>query len=129
MRGDEDQDPVASEEVWEKARNIVPIDLLGRVQSFKNDLHKAVKGPSTREEGIDLTQSYEKSPYTNRTLIKQSDNTKRHQNYDYATIADRLRTVSWTTYSRHPTGLRDPILPFYRKSYVIKMTHVWKFCK
>ena len=25
---------------------------------------------------------------------KQRDNTKRHQNFDYTTIADRLRTVN-----------------------------------
>ena len=24
------------------------------------------------------------------------DNTKRHQSFDYTTIADRLRTVSWS---------------------------------
>ena len=32
----------------DNARHIVPTALLGRVQRFRNDLYKAVKGPSTR---------------------------------------------------------------------------------
>ena len=32
----------------DKARHIVPTALLVRVQSFRNDLYKVVKGPSTR---------------------------------------------------------------------------------
>ena len=32
----------------DKARHIVPTALLVRVQRFRNDLYKAVKGPSTR---------------------------------------------------------------------------------
>ena len=49
----------------------------------------------SREKGRNLTQSYDKSPYTDRKKSKkQRDNTKkRHQNFDYTTIADRLRTV------------------------------------
>ena len=31
---------------------------------------------------------------------KQSDNTKRHINFDYTTVADRLRTVSWSDDSK-----------------------------
>ena len=48
-----------------------------------------------REKGRDLTRFYDKSPYTHRKSKKQRDNTKRHQNFDYTTITDRLRTVSW----------------------------------
>ena len=33
---------------------------------------------------------------------------KRHQNFDYTTIADRLRTVSWDNDS-HPTGVVKPV--------------------
>ena len=39
---------------------------------------------------------------------KQRDNTKRHQNVDYTTIADRLRTVSWSNDSK-PTGTIKPV--------------------
>ena len=34
--------------ILDKARHIVPTALLARVQRFRNDLHKAVKGPSTK---------------------------------------------------------------------------------
>ena len=36
-----------------------------------------------------------------------SDNTKRHQKLDYTTIADQLKTVSWSNGS-HPTGVFKP---------------------
>ena len=48
IRGDVDQDHVDSEEVLDKARHIVPTALLVRVQCFRNDLYKVVKGPITR---------------------------------------------------------------------------------
>ena len=49
-----------------------------------------------REKGRDLTQSYAKSPYTHRTIQKASWQHKNAtKNFDYTTIADRLRTVSW----------------------------------
>ena len=50
-----------------------------------------------REKGRDLTQSYDKSPYTHRKIQKT---TWQHKNatkcFDNTTIADRLRTVSWS---------------------------------
>ena len=59
---------------------------------------------SLREKGRDLTQSCDKNPCTHRQSKKQRDNIKNAtKNFDYTTIADRLRTVSWTN-SRHPTG-------------------------
>ena len=58
-----------------------------------------------REKGWDLTQSYDKSPYTYKKSKKQRDNTKNAtKNFDYTTIADRLRTVSWSKNS-YPTGV------------------------
>ena len=55
-----------------------------------------------REKGRDLTQSYDKSPYTHRTIQKaQWQHKKKTPNFDYTTIADRLRTVSWSK-KRHP---------------------------
>ena len=48
------------------------------------------------------------------------------KNFDYTTIADRLRTVSWNN-SSHPTGVVKPglralNLPTHRKSCVINRT-------
>ena len=51
----------------------------------------------SREKWRDLTQSYDKSPWTDRKIKKKS--TWQHEtatkNVGYTTIADRLRTVSW----------------------------------
>ena len=47
IRGDGDQDSVASGGGLDKALHIVPTVLLVRVQRFRNDLYKAVE-PSTR---------------------------------------------------------------------------------
>ena len=74
-----------------------------------------------------MTKSYDKrSQYHQRMKVKRQhkDATK---NFVYTTIADRLRTVSWS-YFCHPTGvvkpgLRDPNLPTNRKSCSIKRTH------
>ena len=57
-----------------------------------------------RIEKEDLTQSYDKSPYTNRKFENQRTTDKRHQNFDYTTIADRLRTVSWSNKSSNWCG-------------------------
>ena len=84
--------------------------------------------PSTTRvwaKGRDLTQSYDKSPYTHRKTKKatwqqwpktQRDNTQnatKNFNYTCTTFANRLRTVSW-----------DPNLPTNHKSCVIKRTHI-----
>ena len=57
-----------------------------------------------REKEGDLTQSYDKTPYTNRKFENQRTTHKRHQNFDYTTIADRLRTVSWSNKSSNWCG-------------------------
>ena len=50
-----------------------------------------------REKEGDLTQSYDKTPYTNRKFENQrKTHTNATKNFDYTTIADRLRTVSWS---------------------------------
>ena len=50
-----------------------------------------------REKEGDLTQSYDKTPYTNRKFENQrTTHTNATKNFDYTTIADRLRTVSWS---------------------------------
>ena len=49
-----------------------------------------------REKGRDLTQSYDKIPYTDRKIQKATGQHKNAtKNVDYTTIADRLRTISW----------------------------------
>ena len=58
---------------------------------------------SPREKWRDLTQSYDKSPYTNRNVKRAKwQHKQRHKKFDYTAVADRLRTVSWSNYS-HPT--------------------------
>ena len=50
-----------------------------------------------REKEGDLTQSYDRTPYTNRKFENQrTTHTNATKNFDYTTIADRLRTVSWS---------------------------------
>ena len=56
-----------------------------------------------------MTQSYDNNPYTHR----QIQNATRHRknatkNFDYTTIADRLRAVSWISDSP-PTGVVKPV--------------------
>ena len=46
-----------------------------------------------------------KAPTTTEKSKKQRDNTK---NFDYTTITDRLRTVSWSD-NRHRTGAVKPV--------------------
>ena len=94
-----------------------------------------------REKGIDLTHSYDKNPYTHRKNKKSNMTTQNTtKNIDYTTIADWLRTVSWSSNS-HSTGVVKPgfkgtHLPPHRNSSVIKrklhdMNSVYKtdFCQ
>ena len=63
----------------------------------------------SREKGRDLTQSRDKNPYTHRTIKKATWQHKNAtKNFDYTTIADRLRTVNWSN-SSHPTGVVKPV--------------------
>ena len=56
------------------------------------------------EKGRDLTQSYDKSPYTDTKIQKATwKHRNATKNFDYTTIADRLRTVSWDNDS-YPCG-------------------------
>ena len=60
------------------------------------------------EKRRDLTQSYDKSPYTRRKIEKAMWQHKNAtKDFDYITIADRLRTVSFGNDS-HPTGVVKP---------------------
>ena len=59
-----------------------------------------------REKG-DLTQSYDKTPYTNRKFESKGQHTNATKHFDYTTIADRLKTVSWS--NSHPTGVVKPV--------------------
>ena len=61
------------------------------------------------KKGRDLTQPYDKSPYTSRKFKKKlGENTKRHQNFDNTMIANRLRTVSLSI-ECHQTGVDNPV--------------------
>ena len=83
------------------------------------------------EKGRDLTQSYDKSPYTTEMSKGHNDNTNNAtKKFDYRAVADRLRTNSWSNYG-HPTGVINPVygpnLPIPRNSRVIKKTHDTQF--
>ena len=68
---------------------------------------------SVTEKGRDLTQYYDKKPLHPQKNPKSDVATKNAtKNFDYTSIADRLRTVSWS-YSSHPTGLVKPV---YKRS-------------
>ena len=63
----------------------------------------------TVQKGRDLTKSYDKSPYTDREIQKATWQHKiSTKNFDYLTIAGRLRTVSRGNDS-HPTGVVKPV--------------------
>ena len=75
-----------------------------------------------RDNGRDLTQSYDKSPCAKKMSIAQSANTNNAtKKLDYT--ADRPRRVSWSNYG-HPTGVVNlvygPNLPTPRNSRIIK---------
>ena len=73
------------------------------------DIQKDYGIVELREKGRDLTQSYDKSPYTDRELQKATwQHINATKNLDYTTIADWLRTVSWSNAS-HPTGVVKPV--------------------
>ena len=55
-----------------------------------------------REKDGDLTQSYKRNRYTNGKFETKRQHKNATSNFDYITIADRLRTVSWSNNS-HPT--------------------------
>ena len=94
-------------------------------------LHQTEKEFDLIEKGRYLTRSYVK-----RLYLRRSDNLnkwktqKRHQNVDYTTSADRIRTAIYSNFS-HPTcvvkvyGIPASILT--KKSRVIKRTHILKF--
>ena len=56
-----------------------------------------------------------KAPTTTEKSKKQRDKIKNApKNFDYTTIADRLRMVSWSS-SSHPTGVIKPV--YERSTY------------
>ena len=68
------------------------------------------KSTTEREKGRDPTQSYDKSPYTDRKIKKNPmwQHKNATKNFDYTTIADWLKTVSLGNDS-HPTGVVKPV--------------------
>ena len=62
-----------------------------------------------RKKGRYLIQSYDESPYTDRKIQKAMQQHKNAtKNFDYTTIADRLRTISWGDDSR-PSCVVKPV--------------------
>ena len=76
-----------------------------------------------REKEGDLTQSYDKTPYTNRNFENQRTTQKRHQK---TSITQRLRTDLGRSVGviSHPTcvvkpGLKGTNLPTHHKSSIL----------
>ena len=69
-----------------------------------------------------MTQSFYKSPYTHRKIQKATWQHKNAtKNFDYTTIAGRLKTVSWSN-SSHPTGVVKPV--YVRTTFQLTATAV-----
>ena len=84
---------------------------------FDNDTSQNCQLIRVRERERDLTQSYDKSPYTNEKSKKQRDNIKNAtKNFDYTAIEDLLRTVSCSN-SSHPTGVVRPVYERSNSNY------------
>ena len=67
-------------------------------------------GMSLKQKGSGLTESYDKSLYIQRKLLKAKLQHKTHAttNFEYMTIADRLRMVNWSDDS-HLTDIVKPV--------------------
>ena len=94
----------------DKARHVVLTALLVKVQYLRKRLDIAVEGDKykrkrKRSDSVLRRKSLhrQKNPKSNMTTQK------RHQNFDYTMIADRLRTVSWGNDS-YPTGVVKDLL-------------------
>ena len=76
-----------------------------------------------REKEQVVTQFYDEKPYINRKFNNQLTTQKVTKNFDYTTIADRLRTVSWSNNSNQTgvakPGLKGTNLPTQHKNSVI----------
>ena len=55
------------------------------------------------EKEGDLTKTYDENPIPTENSKTNEQHKNATKNFDYTTIADRLRTVSWSDNS-HPTG-------------------------
>ena len=81
-----------------------------------------IRIPKRKKEEIWLSPMT-KDPY--RQKIKKVTTKNRHQNFDYTTIADWLRTVSLNNYS-HPSGVVNHslyVIPKSRQNH-IKVTYL-----
>ena len=80
-----------------------------------NILHQHIRHvclQKEKKEEIRLSPM-KKAPTPTKKSKKQRDNIKNAtKNFDYTTIADRLRTVSWSN-SSHSTGV---VIPVYERS-------------
>ena len=59
-----------------------------------------------REKEGYLTRSYDKNPYINRKFEINGQHKNATKNFDYTTIEDRLRTVSWSNNCATATNLQ-----------------------
>ena len=69
--------------------------------------HNVCSSGLEKREEIRLSPM-KQAPGPTESILKSKVNTERQQNVDYTTIADRLKTDSWSNNS-HPTGVVKPI--------------------
>ena len=73
-----------------------------------NFKHEKFKNVQRKKEKMWLSP-VKKTPTSTENPKKQRENTKNPgKNFDYTTISDRIRTVSWGNDS-HPTGVVVPV--------------------
>ena len=92
-------------------------DLLILIKTIVKELDR-IYGRKRRRSDSVLWQN----PYTHRIIQKATWQHKNAtKNFDYTTIADRLRTVSWSN-SSHPTGVVKPV--YERSTFPLSATAV-----
>ena len=80
-----------------------------------------------REKEGDLTQSYDKTPYTNRKFENQrTTHTNATKNFDYTTIADRLRIKEIWLIGMTNTSISD--LFYFASCATRRNVHVYRKC-
>ena len=89
-------------------RQGVLIALLIRVQYFSKRSHLAVEGLSTNKKGRHLTQSYDKSPYTNKKIQKAK---RAHKTQRLRTDLERSVDYSYPPDVVNLTRFTDQTLP------------------
>ena len=82
----------------------VVVHILNKDISYDSKLNESKNLSFWSEKEGDLTQSYDKTPIPTENSKTKGQHTNATKNFDYTTIADRLRTVSWSNKSSNWCG-------------------------